>query len=115
MEDTIKKILEHGGRIYIPYKKQLNDWFSNIGINLELDTSGKYVIYGEGSYFHNHIRFDTLDEALDELTKSADNVGAIQEYVRHKNPHLEVDGDLDWDEVKRLVRNEKARRKRQTV
>jgi len=114
MKDTIEYLLEHGASIKLPYKRNLPDWFSQLGVSLWKDKN-KYVIYGDGA--HNGgsgIEFDTLEEALKEFTEvHANNTGAIQQYVRHHNPQIENQwGDLDHDELRRLVTNEKRKRKR---
>jgi len=114
MKDVIEYLLEHGGSIKLPYKRNLPDWFSTLGVSL-WKRRNKYVIYGDGA--HNAgvgIEFDTLEEAMEEFAgKHANNTGAIQEYIRMKNPYIESPcGDLDHDELARLVRNEKRRRKR---
>ena len=107
----IEMVLEHGGTIELPYKQKLNDWFTHYGIRLS-KTDGKYKIWGDGGYTWNGKGFDTLDEALEEFEKNLNNAGALQEYIRRKHPHVEQSGDMDWDELKRLVRNERSRRKR---
>lgn len=109
---VIEYILDHGGSVKLPYKRNLPDWFATMGVSLA-KSDNKYVIYGDGCYGKS-IEHDTLEDALDEFaTVHANNTGAIQEYIRMKHPHVtDQSGDLDWDEVKRLVKNEKRRRKR---
>ena len=112
MSDVIEYLLMHGGSISLPYKKNLPDWFSRMGVKLGKD-DGKYIIWGSGLYGEQK-KYDTLEEALEEFVEvHANNTGAIQEYVRMKFPHvMDQHGDMDEKELKRLVKNEKARRRR---
>lgn len=110
--DVIEYLLSHGGSINLPYKKNLPDWFSTQGVRLSKD-DGQYTIWGSGLSGLQK-KYSTLDEALEEFTTvHANNTGAIQEYIRMKYPHvMSTYGDMDEVELARLVKNEKARRKR---
>lgn len=108
-KDTIEGILEHGGSVHLPYKEKLSDWFQTHGVSFAR-LGSKYSICGGNIY--GALEFDTFEEAWEKFEEYTNNVGAIQEYVRMRNPHIESYGDINWDEMKRLVKNEKARRKR---
>lgn len=110
MKKAIEYLLDHGGYLKLPYKDKLSHWFSEIGVSLGKTKEGKYEVFGNVDI---PVLYDTLEEALHDFANIyAQNAGAIQEYVRMKKPEVEENFDIDWNLMKKLVRNERAKRKR---
>jgi len=101
MKEAIKKILKFGS-VEIPYKTQIDQWYSKIYIHTY---EGKYCIY-PGSYMYSDI-----DEAVTTFMRkalSSNNVGYIQERLQKKGINFEMDYDLENpdDEVKKMFEDE---------
>ena len=84
MREAIKQIIENGGTIKVPYKREISSWYGEVSI---------YKI--EDFYFIQNTKFSDIDEAVSYFLNEAytsKNKGFLQDRIVKK-------GLLDGDDV----------------
>lgn len=101
MKEEIKKIIELGCSISIPFKPTINSWFSELKLSKLSNT--KFIL-------SNNIQFNNIDDAIDYFLLegfSSKNIGYIQDRLIKKGVFFD-DYDLEYpnDKTKEMFDNE---------
>lgn len=106
---NFKEFVDLGGTLTIPYKENLENWYSYITLN---EIGGVYVLIGGPFRAEN---YDSFESAFEAFEKCFDNIGIIQRKIMAKHPELEFDRteDENFIKLKKLV--EQYKKEKQNV